>query len=70
MNKEQTVQFLWVDNMEEPTREDFIKDVLMGYGLNRILEDNGLSLIEALDILDELGFVYLDMYELEEDYYE
>lgn len=56
--------------MEEPTREDFIKDVLMGYGLNRILEDNGLSLIEAIDILDELGFVYLDMYELEEDYYE
>ncbi len=43
-------------------RQDKIEELLENYGLERILEDNQLTLREALDILEELGFLNLEMY--------
>jgi hypothetical protein len=43
-------------------KRDKIEEVLERYGLDRILHDNQMSVTEVLDILDELGFIYLDMY--------
>lgn len=53
--------------IEDPEKRlEFIQELVEIYGLERILEDNRLCLSEALDILDELGFLYLDMYEEQE----
>ena len=43
-----------------------IYDCLERYGLDRILEDNQITLLDCLDILEELGFICLEMYEDEE----
>lgn len=44
-------------------RLDHITELIECYGLDRILEDAQITLPEALDILDELGFICLDMYD-------
>ena len=44
-------------------RLELITELIELYGLERILEDSQITLAEALDILDELGFVYLDQYD-------
>jgi len=44
-------------------RLEQIEEALETYGLGRILEDAQITLPEALDILDELGFVCLDCYD-------
>jgi len=49
--------------------EERLQDILDRYGLDRILEDNQLKLTEALDILEELGFLCLEMYEEEDGQY-
>jgi len=43
-------------------RLDHITELIDLYGLDRILEDSQITLAEALDILDELGFVCLEQY--------
>jgi hypothetical protein len=43
-------------------RLNHITELIEAYGLDRILEDNQITLPEALDILDELGFVCLEQY--------
>ena len=49
-----------------------ISELIEMYGLDRILEDNQMSLVEAVDILVELGYLNLEQYMIEEqeDYYE
>jgi hypothetical protein len=44
-------------------RLEHISELIELYGLDRILEDNQITLPEALDILDELGFLHLDIYD-------
>ena len=44
-------------------RLEHITELIDLYGLERILEDSQVTLAEALDILDELGFVYLEQYD-------
>ena len=44
-------------------RLEHITELIELYGLERILEDSQITLAEVLDILDELGFVYLDQYD-------
>jgi len=44
-------------------RLDNITELIEAYGLDRILEDAQITLPEALDILDELGFLHLDIYD-------
>jgi hypothetical protein len=43
-----------------------VYEILEKYGLERILEDNNMTLVEILDLLCDLGFLELDMY-LEEE---
>lgn len=40
-----------------------ITELLDRYGLEQILEDNEITVEKCLQILDELGYVYLDMYD-------
>lgn len=42
--------------------QDDITDLLDKYGIERILEDNQWKLCEILEILEELGYIHLDMY--------
>jgi len=42
--------------------QDDITDLLERYGVERILEDNQWKVSEILEILEELGYIYLDMY--------
>lgn len=39
-----------------------IAEILELYGLERILEDNQITLVEAIEILEELQFLDLEMY--------
>lgn len=43
------------------TREQ-VEELVDAYGLERILQDSETDLIECLQILDELGYIYLEMY--------
>lgn len=40
-----------------------IEDILERYGLDRILEDNQMTLTEVLDLLVDLGYLELEMYD-------
>jgi hypothetical protein len=42
--------------------QDDITDLLDKYGIERILEDNQWKTYEILEILEELGYIHLDMY--------
>jgi len=44
-------------------RLEHITELIELYGLDRILEDHQITLPEVMDILDELGFVCLDVYD-------
>lgn len=50
-------------------KQDQINNLIDCYGLERILEDSEITLAECLDILWELGFLNLDMYDLDVDCY-
>jgi len=43
-------------------KKDEITHLLDLYGIDRILEDNQWTLPEMLDLLEELGYICLDMY--------
>jgi len=42
---------------------DEVLDLLETYGIDRILEDSQTDMPSVLIVLDELGFVELEMYE-------
>lgn len=42
-----------------------IEWILEAYGLDIILEDNNISLVEVIDILVDLGYLELEMYQEE-----
>ena len=44
----------------------YINYLLKTYGLRQILDDNKITVVEALEILDELGFIDLEQYKDEE----
>jgi len=44
-----------------------IEYMLEAYGIDRILEDNRMSLAEAIDILVDLGYLELEMYQSDEE---
>jgi len=44
-------------------RYEEILDMIEAYGFERILEDAGMKQADVLSILDELGFVDLEIYE-------
>lgn len=44
-------------------RLDHITELIDLYGLDRLLQDSQITLAEAMDILDELGFVCLEQYD-------
>lgn len=44
----------------------YINYLLKTYGLRQILDDNNITVVEALEILDELGFIDLEQYKDEE----
>lgn len=46
-------------------RLEYITELIETYGLEQILCDAELTLPQALDLLDELGYLYLDLYESE-----
>jgi len=44
------------------TKEE-VEYILEAYGLDRILEDNQMELVDILDILNDLGYLDLEQYE-------
>lgn len=48
-----------------PLTKSEIEEMLDAYGLERILEDNDKSLVEIIDILADLGYLDLEMYQEE-----
>lgn len=46
--------------------DDEVEFILEKYGLDRILEDAQMTLVDVLSLMNELGYVYLDQYEEEE----
>ena len=40
-----------------------IKELIETYGYQRILADHNIALWKSLEILDELGYVFLERYE-------
>jgi hypothetical protein len=45
------------------TIKERIKALIEAYGYQRILADHNLTLWKALEILDDLGYIYLERYE-------
>jgi hypothetical protein len=48
--------------MGDKTYEEIL-DMIEAYGFERILEDNDMKHTDVLSLLDELGFIELDMYD-------
>lgn len=46
--------------------DDEVEFILEKYGIDRILEDAQMTLVDVLSLMNELGYVYLDQYEEEE----
>lgn len=44
-----------------------IKQLIDQYGYKTILADHNLSLWKVLEILDNLGYIYLERYELDDE---
>ena len=61
-------QALVLDSMGEVMKKEDIDDTLESYGLDRILEDNLMTLVDVVDILVDLGYLDLEMYQEEEGY--
>jgi hypothetical protein len=40
----------------------YISELLQQYGLRQILSDSNITVVDALEILDELGFIDLEQY--------
>lgn len=43
-----------------------VRRILEAYGLDRILEDNDITIEQVVTLLEDLGYLYLEMYEEEE----
>ncbi len=43
-----------------------VREILETYGLERILEDNDITIEQVVTLLEDLGYLYLEMYEEEE----
>ena len=43
-------------------RSQFIKQVLKTYGTSQILRDHNLTVVDVMDILDDLQFIDLEIY--------
>lgn len=43
-----------------------IKQLIEERGVNNILADHNLTLWKVLDILDDLGYIFLEQYEVDE----
>jgi hypothetical protein len=44
-------------------RKEEVEYILEAYGLDRILEDNQMKLVDILEILNDLGYIDLEQYE-------
>jgi len=44
-------------------RKEEVEYILEAYGLDRILEDNQMGLVDILEILNDLGYIDLEQYE-------
>ena len=51
-----------IRNLRERTYEEML-DMLEAYGFDRILEDSNTDKASVLLVLDELGFIELEMYD-------
>lgn len=47
-------------------KKEEVEYILEAYGLDRILEDNQMELVEILEILNDLGYLDLEQYENED----
>lgn len=43
-------------------RSQFIKEILKTYGSSQILKDHNLTVVDVMDILDDLQFIDLEIY--------
>ena len=43
-----------------------VRRILEAYGLDRILGDNDITIEQVVTLLEDLGYLYLEMYEEEE----
>ncbi len=41
----------------------FIKDILVNYGLAQVLRDNQITIVEVIEVLEELGYINLEQYD-------
>lgn len=44
-------------------KRDRVETILETYGIERILEDNNRTLVELIEILEELGYLCLEFYD-------
>jgi len=47
-------------------RKEEVEYILEAYGLDRILEDNQMDLVDILEILSDLGYIDLEQYNHED----
>jgi hypothetical protein len=45
----------------------YISYLLKTYGLRQLLADSNITVVEALEVLDELGFIDLEQYKDQDD---
>jgi len=51
---------LW--RRQERMDRQYISKLLSQYGLRQILADSNITIVEALEVLEELGFIDLEQY--------
>ena len=51
---------LW--RRQERMDKQYISRLLSQYGLRQILADSSITIVEALEVLEELGFIDLEQY--------
>jgi len=51
---------LW--RRQERMDKQYISRLLSQYGLRQILADSNITIVEALEVLEELGFIDLEQY--------
>jgi len=47
-------------------KKEEVEYILEAYGLDRILEDNQMELVDILEILNDLGYIDLEQYNHED----
>ena len=46
--------------------KQYISYLIQRYGVRQILADNNITIVEAFEVLDELGFIDLEQYRNED----